>query len=104
MYSFEVGAGIGPAIGGATSPLSPLNWSSNGPPQKKSPGKKSPRRRPRWWNRANDRWKLECGEAETPPLGPPKAWSEARASAMPRDIRKAAHSLYIMARLLIRNI
>jgi len=35
MYSFEVGAGIGPAIGGATSPLSPLNWSSNGPPPEK---------------------------------------------------------------------
>src|SRR6266404_8471372 len=93
--SFE----IGPDIGGARSAL---GWSYG--PQKKSPGKKAPLLRPRWCDRANDRWKVECVEAETPAwpaFGPPNAWSEARASAMPRDIRKAAYTLYIMARLLI---
>src|SRR6266566_6805782 len=96
--SFEVG----PDIGGATSAL---GWSYG--PQKKSPGKKAPLLRPRWCDRANDRWKVECVEAETPlwaAVDPPDAWLEATVRATPRHIRKAAYILYIMARPLIRNI
>src|SRR5215470_12811628 len=100
---------------------SALGWPFDGP--KKNPpvvGRKVPLLRTllrtilrallKCGDRATDRWKGECVEAETlraPAWATPawpNVWLDATLSATPRDIVKTTHTLYVMTRPPIRNI